>query len=186
MALVKTRMTLQEFLARPERKPALEFEDGVITQKVSPDLWHSALQAGLVEFINGYARPRRLARAFPELRTAWTNTSRVPDVSVYSWDRIRRDADGRLVFARWYEPPDVVIEIVSPGQRTNAMIRRLPSFVEAGVRAAVSVDPDRSSVLVVRPGGDVVTLRLGDTLDLSDVIPGLQLGVQALFDALRD
>ena len=34
MALTEPRMTLEEFLALPEREPALEFEDGVVTQKV--------------------------------------------------------------------------------------------------------------------------------------------------------
>jgi Uma2 family endonuclease len=147
---------------------------------------HAALQAVLVELIDGFARPRKLARAFPELRTAWTRISRVPDVSIYTWERMPRDAEGKLIFTRVSEPPDIAIEILSPGQRTNAMIRRLLSFVDAGVRVAALVDPEEESVLVVRSDRMRVTLQRGDVLDLSDVIPGLQLDVESIFGALRD
>jgi Uma2 family endonuclease len=43
MTAVGTRMTLEQFLALRERKSALEFEDGEVTQKVSPKGPHSAL-----------------------------------------------------------------------------------------------------------------------------------------------
>ena len=69
-------MTLDEFLALPEEEPALEFgPDGRVTQKVSPKGKHSTLQGEFIELINGFARARRLALAFPELRTvfgAWS------------------------------------------------------------------------------------------------------------------
>jgi Uma2 family endonuclease len=186
MALTEPRMTLEEFLALPEREPALEFEDGVVTQKVSPNIWHSALQAAFVELINGYARPRKLARAFPELRTAHARASRVPDVAVYTWSRISREAGGGLAFKKTSEPPDIAIEILSPGQTANAMMRRLLSFVAAGTRVAVLADPDDRSLLTVRPGPEIAVLRVGETLDLGDVIPGLRIDLGVLFDALRD
>jgi Uma2 family endonuclease len=57
VAVAKKQMTLEEFLALPEEKPALELEDGVIARKVASDIWHRALQAELVSFIEGYLRP---------------------------------------------------------------------------------------------------------------------------------
>lgn len=36
MAVLNKRMTLDEFLALPEEEPALEYGEGVVTQKVSP------------------------------------------------------------------------------------------------------------------------------------------------------
>jgi Uma2 family endonuclease len=58
--------TLEEFLALPEVKPALEFEEGRIIQKVSPRGPHSVLQAELLEIFNRAGRPNKIARAFPE------------------------------------------------------------------------------------------------------------------------
>ena len=101
MAISQQPLTLEEFLKLPEKKPALEFEDGVVTQKVAPKGRHSALQFDLAERFNHFARPLRLARAFPELRTTFGGVSRVPDVAVYRWERIPRDAAGDVADDFW-------------------------------------------------------------------------------------
>jgi Uma2 family endonuclease len=41
MAIARQRPTLDTFLSLPEQKPALEYLDGEITQKMSPKLPHS-------------------------------------------------------------------------------------------------------------------------------------------------
>jgi len=83
MAITEQHMTLEAFLALPEKKPALEFEDGVVTQKVPPRGRHSRLQSTVPGRINPSDGPSHLAVAFPELRTTYAGYSRVPDVSVY-------------------------------------------------------------------------------------------------------
>jgi Uma2 family endonuclease len=185
VTLTRTRMTLEEFLALPEEEPALEFEDGEVTQKVSPKGRHSVLQGALFSFIDGAIRPRKLGRAFTELRASFAGMSRVPDIAVYAWDRIPRDENGEVV-DDFTEPPDIAIEIISPGQSVNRMLRRCLTFVANGVRAAVLVDPGDRSVVVVRPGNDIRVYDTDATLDLSDVIADLRLGVGELFAALRD
>jgi Uma2 family endonuclease len=177
-------MTLDEFLALPEEKPALEYQDGVITQKMAPNWDHGTLQVLIPERINIYARPRRLAFAFAELRTTdrAANASLVPDVSVYVWDRIERDREARRRGA--FTPPDIAIEIASPGQGRRRLIERCRGFVERGSRAAVLVDPQREDIVEVRPGGVQRRLRGSDVLDLDDVIPGLAIVVGELFAAL--
>ena len=78
-----TGISVEEFLALPEVKPALEYVEGSVTQKVSPKGRHSVLQASLTDTINRIARPNKLALAFPELRFSGMRHSEVPDVSVY-------------------------------------------------------------------------------------------------------
>jgi Uma2 family endonuclease len=184
MAITQQWLTLEAFLRRPERKPAFEYEDGMVTQKVAPRARHSALQGGFLEWINGYARPRRLARAFPELRVTFAGVSRAPAVSVFVWDRIPTDAAGDLA-DDVFEPPDVAIEIVSPRQGVNPLIRRCLWYVEHGVRVALLVDPADRSVIAFRPQGRTSALRGTDVIDLGDVIPGLQLVVAEVFASLR-
>jgi len=185
MATAHATMTLEQFLRLPERKPALEYDNGVVAQKVSPKGRHSALQSSLVEVFNRRIRPGKLGRAFTELRASYANLSRVPDIAVYRWDRIPRDDAGE-VCDDFFAPPDIAVEIRSPGQRLNALLRRLRSFVQAGARAAVLLDPARKVMTVVRPDGGVAELRAGDVLDLTDVVPGLRLDVTAVFDELKD
>jgi len=184
MTAVHTRMTLAEFLALPERKPALEYEDGVVTQKVSPKGRHSVLQLAAANQINEQTVPSRLARAFPELRATFSTLSRVPDVAVYRWDRIPRDEAGRVADDFW-EPPDIAVEIASPGQRRSRLIQRGRRLVDTGVKAAVLVEPSDESVPLIRPGEDAARFAAGDTIDLGDIIPGLRLDIAALFAALR-
>lgn len=183
MATTAKGLTLEEFLKLPEEKPALEYQDGMVVQKVSPQGKHSVLQSWFVQHIDRVGRPRKLACAFPELRTTFAGMSRVPDVAVYRWARIARDADGRVA-NEFREPPDLVVEIVSPEQSVNALVSRCVWFVTNGVAVALLVDPDDESILVFRPGQMPVTLRGDDPLDLGDILSGFQVTVAKIFAAL--
>ncbi|MCC7368897.1 MAG: Uma2 family endonuclease [Chloroflexi bacterium] len=68
MSIASEQMTLDEFLARYEHDPILEYAQGVVTEKMSPGWDHAAVQMTVGAAINAYARPRRLAFAFSELR----------------------------------------------------------------------------------------------------------------------
>ena len=66
MAVLKKPITLEDFLELPERKPALEFVDGKVTQKVPPKARHSALQGMLCGLVNQLVFPDKQGLAFPE------------------------------------------------------------------------------------------------------------------------
>lgn len=183
MAITERRMTLQEFLDLPEEEVALEFEDGMVTQKVPPMGKHSSLQVEFTELVNRFTRPKRLARAFTELRTTFGGLSRVPDVSVYLWERIPLDDAGRIE-NHFTEPPDIVAEIVSPGQGVNQLVARCLWYVEHGVQIALLLDPSHESVLLFRPDHTTTALFKGDTIDLTEVLPGFTVTVQQIFDSL--
>src|SRR5438132_3399405 len=131
MATLPKHLTLEEFLALPEEKPALEYIDGKVTQKVPPLGMHAVLQVGLCALFNRSGMPGKLWIALSELRTTYAGQSRVPDVAVYLWERIPRGERGR-VGDDFFVPPDVAIEIISPGQRVNQMVERCVWFVANG------------------------------------------------------
>ncbi len=176
--------TLEEFLDLPEKKPALEFEEGRVTQKVSPKGKHSATQGDFVQIFDRFARPRKLARAFPELRVSFAGVSRVPDVSLYRWERIPLDERGEIA-DEFSEPPDLVVEIVSPKQTVNTLIRRCLWYVAHGVMIALLVDPRDRSIILFRPDGLPLALRGDDQLPLDDVLPRIKLSVADVFASLQ-
>ena len=184
MAVIEQPVTLEEFLKLPEKKPALEYEDGRVTQKVSPKGQHSLLQASLVASLNAFLRPRGIAVAFTELRATYAGRSLVPDVSVYRWERIPRNETGEVA-DDFLQPPDIAIEIVSPQQSVNRLIRRCTRFNDDGVDVALLVDPSDRSVMLFRPGARPQSLSGDDAVNLTDVLPGLQLTVRDLFDSLK-
>jgi Uma2 family endonuclease len=185
MAIARKALTLEEFLRLPEEKPALEYEDGRITQKVSPRLPHAALQFEIASLFNQALRPTRTARAFTELRTTFTGRSRVPDVSVYHWDRIPRDDTGALAFDNVMIPPDVAIEIRSPEQTIASQLRRCRDYVDQGVAMAIMVAPEANRLWVFRPQQPELELAADDPIDFEDVFPGFKLTSAEIFAALR-
>jgi len=124
------------------------------------------------------------AYAFPELRSTFAGSSRVPDISVFRWERIPRDETGKLLNV-FLEPPDIVFEIVSPQQSANALIQRCLWFVANGVHIALLVDPDDESVIAFRAGGSLTVWRGRDRIDLGEMAPDFELTVDALFASLH-
>ncbi len=184
MTVTSETLTLEQFMELPEEKPPLEYFEGSVAAKMSPKLQHSALQSELVQRINRYAQPGKLARAFTELRTTFAGASCVPDVAVYRWERIPRDSSGELV-NDVFEPPDAAIEIVSPGQSTSSVVRRCLWYVEHGVQLALAVDPADKSVLVIRPDGRINACHAGNRIELAELLPEFELTAEDLFACLR-
>ena len=177
-------MSLEQFLELPERKPYLEYEDGVVTQKMSPKGEHSTLEGGLVELVNRQCSPGKVARAFPELRVTLGGRSFVPDVSVYRWGRIERKPNGEVA-TDFTTPPDVAIEILSPRQSVTKLVARCARYVANGVGAALLVDEKDRIILAFRPGQPPLALRGDDAIPLGDVLPGFQATVRQVFDTLK-
>lgn len=183
MAIPQRQLSLDEFLRLPEHKPALEYLDGVVTQKVSPKTSHSGCQAEVVERFNRHLRPSKLGFAFPELRMTFGGRSLVPDVAVFRWERIPRGPSG-AVLEDVLAPPDVVVEIATPGQTLVALNRRCAWYVANGVRVVLLVRPRTCSVTVFRQNVEPVIAREEVRVDLGDVFPGLSFTVRELFEAL--
>jgi Uma2 family endonuclease len=68
MTIATSNVTLTEFLAMPETKPASEDTNGAIYQKPMPKTRHSQLQSRLIRAINEVTEAQQIAYAFPELR----------------------------------------------------------------------------------------------------------------------
>jgi Uma2 family endonuclease len=185
MIISSRHLSLDEFLLLPEQKPELEFEpDGTVVQKVSPKGQHSRLQLVLCDRVNRFAEPSRLALAFPELRVVFGGAAYVPDVSVYRWARIPHTTDGRVA-NDFPLPPDVAIEIVSPEQSANALVRRCVWYVANDVEVALLVDPADESVLLFGHRAPPRAIRGTERIDLDTVLPGFELTADELFASLR-
>lgn len=184
MAIAGQRMTLEEFLKLPEEEPPLEFLYGEVTQKVSPKWFHSATQTRLLVRLEVFCVPRKLGRAFSELRTTYEDISTIPDVVYFVQERIPYDADGNLP-PEALLAPDIAVEVVSPDQSVTDLVVRCLWYVANGVKIALLIDPDRRSVILFRPGREPIAVQDTGTLDLGDVIPGFALDVADLFSALQ-
>jgi Uma2 family endonuclease len=182
-APVKPQLTLEQFLALPETKPYSEYLDGKIEQKPMPQGEHSTLQIRLGTTINQIALPQKLAHAFTELRCNIEGRSFVPDISVFTWERISKTATGRIA-NRIDTYPDWVIEILSPEQSANKVIKKIMACLQAGTQLAWLVDPEDESVLIFRSQQFPEMKSEGDRLPVLEQLSALDLSVADLFSWL--
>lgn len=146
----KPNITLEEFLEYPETKPYSEYLNGKIEQKPMPQGQHSVLQGPLVSLINEVALANKVAYALPELQCNFAGVSIVPDISVFTWERIPKNEQGKIA-NRFETYPDWVIEILSPEQSANKVIRKIMFCLEQGTQLGWLIDPDDESIMILKP-----------------------------------
>jgi Uma2 family endonuclease len=184
MAVTPKRMSLAEFLKLSEVKPALELRQGSVSQKVPPSGPHSAIQIWFGAQVYNLAELHERAQAFTEARVILGNDTYVPDVVVYLWERVPEDEDGNLPFY-FTTPPDLAVEILSPGQTVHTQHERGRELVAHGVRVVLFANPERRTVHLIRAITEVGPLHEGDTVDITDVLPKFELTVSDLFARIR-
>jgi Uma2 family endonuclease len=141
--VIVTDWTLEEFLRLPETKPALEYEAGKVSQKVSPTTDHSVLQKHLVKLFDALD----VGQAFPELRTVLPTASKVPDVAFYVTAELPISPTRRwLRYPEW--APTVAIEIASPGQDLDELRDKCRFYVREGSRLAILALPETETLWV--------------------------------------
>jgi Uma2 family endonuclease len=148
--LTKPLTTLEEFLKLPETEPASEYIDNQIIQKPMPQGEHSVIQTELCPAINGVLKPKRIGRAFSELRCTFGGRSIVPDVSIFVWDRIPRKENGGVANA-FNLAPDWTIEILSPDQSQTKVTKNILHCLHHGTQLGWLIDPGDQTVLIFMP-----------------------------------
>ena len=98
-----------------------------------------------------------------------------PDVSFVSQDRIRLSPEG------YFEgPPDLAIEVLSPGDRKGKVEYKLSLWLEFGATSVWLVNPRKRTVEIIASTGERRTLHETDEL-VDDTIPGFRVPVSEIF-----
>ena len=179
-----SKLTLMEFLELAEIKPEQEYLAGEIFQKPMPQGEHSVLQAGLVTEIDRVGKPPKLACAFPELRCTFAGSSIVPDVAVFEWQNIPLKPNGRIT-NKFEISPDWIIEILSPAQSANRVIRKISFCLSQGTKLGWLIDPEDESVVIFEPNSTPVVKSDNDILLVLEVLESWQLSAADLFSWLN-
>jgi Uma2 family endonuclease len=175
--------TLEEFLKLPETKPASEYIDGQISQKPMPQGQHSTLQIELASAINQAGKVKKLAYAFTELRCTFAGRSIVPDIAVFEWQRIPLDKNSRIA-NRFEIAPDWTIEILSPEQSANKVIRKIIFCLKNGTKLGYLIDTDDESITVFQPSQLPEVKEKQDILPVLNILQNWQLTVEDVFNWL--
>jgi Uma2 family endonuclease len=178
-------LTLAEFLALPDTKPASEYSRGTVIQKPMPQGKHSRLQTRLAQAINHIAEEKKIALALSELRCTFGGRSIVPDVAVLHWGNLPKDEDGEIA-DRVERSPDWIIEIVSPNQSTTLVMEKIIFCLHHGTELGWLIDPHAKSITVLHSGLPMMFFADSDEpLIALKALPDWQLSAQAVFNWLK-
>jgi Uma2 family endonuclease len=114
------------------------------------------------------------------------NLVRLPDVFFIRWDSVDdTDEIENPVGACLETPPDLVVEVLSPGNTPKEMETKLQEYARAGVELVWYVDPERDEVDVYPKGNAkrMKTLGADGTLDGGEILPGFTLPVSKIFQS---
>jgi Uma2 family endonuclease len=160
-------------------KPAIESIRGRWYQKMSPRTRHSFLQFRMAKLLE------RWAGEGAQIGTEWRfflvreepPSSLVPDVAWVAEGRLpdeAGDARERPVLA-----PDIVVEILSPGDRKRLLETKIGLYFAHGSSLVIVVDPNKRSVRMCERDRDQTCVA--GTIARSTAYPTLGIDVDALF-----
>ena len=179
------QITLEEFLALPDTKPASEYINGEIIQKPMPQGQHSIIQKKLLFAIDPILSEAGIAQAFPELRCTFGGRSIVPNVVVFEEAKIAYDVNGDIENV-FNIPPDWTIEILSPDQSTTKVLKNINHCLAYGTQMGWLIDPKERSIFVM---GIDRTFQIIDepsiTLPVPEFAKEIQLTVEQLFSWIK-
>src|SRR6266571_4243851 len=167
-------MTAAELLQIPDKHA--ELVRGALVVREPPGLRHGRIALEIAEALAAHVRANQLGRVYVESGfklMSNPDTVRGPDVAFVSESRLPEpEPVGYPALA-----PDLVVEILSPGDRPGEVLARVGDWLSAGTRLVWVVDPTARVARVYRDDGSEQILTADQTLDGEDVVPGFSCGL---------
>ena len=175
-------MSLEEFERLPDNGMRHELNKGELVRMPPAKLGHIRMAKKIARVLEQYAEPARLGEVFIEagfrLSAIHPPTFRQPDVSLVSSDRVRTTGDDQ----HFEGAPELVVEIVSPGNTAADLEEKVDQYLAAGARAVWVVYPRLRRVHVHRADGTITAHGVNQQLTAEDILPGVSIPVASLFD----
>jgi Uma2 family endonuclease len=136
-------VTALEFAKLPEQRAPIELIGGEITVSPSPTVEHHDIVAVLREYLGSAARARGLGLWYQAPLDLFVTAYDVfqPDLMLFALDQLpgKRELPIEKI-------PLIVIEVLSPGNRANDLIKKLPRYASRGISEYWVVDPVQQSI----------------------------------------
>jgi Uma2 family endonuclease len=178
--VIKSRTTLEEYLALPDVKPYVELMDGEVFEKPMANRRHGRIVAYLIHLLQTYLDRTQEADVETEVRHHETDDDWVflPDVSVTLRSRTMANPqmEGLVTVL-----PDLAIEVLSPDDRPGRLHRRIEHYMRSGVPLLWVVDPDEERVTIWRPGQPMSSASAPEKLSAEPVLQSFELDLEAMF-----
>ncbi len=180
-------MPLDEFIRQYDEAP-FELVNGERIPLMPPVAEHGEIIRILLRLLFGYEAINPNIVVYTEMpviqedKPNWVKGARVPDLMIY--DKARLDDYKQRVLDWKKKPfvliPDVCVEVISANDGYVDVEDKVDGYLRDGVRLVWVFNP-RNETITVRTTDSIALLKVDDTLDGGDVLPGFSAPVQALF-----
>lgn len=182
MSVVQQIVTADDLLHMPDDGFRYELVRGELRKMAPAGEEHSLITMDVASSLRQHVRAHNLGRVYAaetgfKISTK-PDTVRAPDVAFVRRERI--EATG-VVKGYREGAPDLVVEVISPGDLYTEVEDKVADWLDAGTRMVIVVNPRKRSVKMYRASSDIKLLNENDTLDGGDVVPGWTLPVRELF-----
>jgi len=169
-------------------KPAIEWINGRPVQKLMPTDLHGILQLAFAKFIEAWAKiyERRRGKVITEWRfiippNSYNTESLVPDVAYLSnyFDLPKSERTYPRI------PPEIAVEILSPGDDATEVESRRKFFLWWGVKLVLIADAEQRTVEYHESEEYFGKLNENDTFT-SAVFPTLSIPLKPIFAELDE
>lgn len=173
-------MTAEELLKLNDRSHRYELIKGELLTMSPAGDEHGAVTMNLSLLLCNYVKANNLGGC----RSADTgfklesdpDTVLAPDIAF-----IARDRAGTRVSGFRPGPPDLAVEVISPGDTKPEVDRKTALWLELGARSVWNVNPRRRTVEVNRANGEKRLFHEADEL-VDDTVPGFRVKVSEIFN----
>lgn len=172
-----------EIAQRPENADKrLELIDGVIVEMASSSQKNTVIAMRIGYFFNAFVIPRDLGYVSGADGGYTINERNAfqPDVGL-----ILKDRHPVLEGVEFPIPPDLAVEVISPSESSNDVLKKVQRYIGAGTKRVWTVYPEDQEVYVwmrAEDGGlHMQPFGIDDSLDGGDVLLGFKLNVNDIF-----
>jgi Uma2 family endonuclease len=167
-----TRPMTADDLLKPDVPEHAELVRGVLVVREPPGFRHGEITVRLASALMIHVDAHNLGRVVGgdagfKLQSD-PDTVRGADIAFVTWERLpQRSPVG-------FPPlgPDLVVEVLSPGDRPGEVLAKVGDWLEAGARLVWVIDPERQIARVYRQDGSESSITADGQLDGEDVLPG--------------
>ncbi|QIN78732.1 Uma2 family endonuclease [Rubrobacter marinus] len=182
MTVAQRPVTAEELLTMPEDGVRRELVEGEVREMTPAGNVHGRIILNITTPLDRYVRDNGLGLMFAA-ETGFKiasnpDTVRAPDASFVRRERVEEVGE---VEGYWPGAPDLVVEVVSPNDSYAGVEEEVASWLEAGARAVVVVEPRTRTVSVRSSRTEIRVLTEGDVLDVGSVVPGFSMPVADVF-----
>ena len=182
MATTSTRLTYNDLMAIPTEREGDRHEliDGELIVTPSPAPIHQIVSRNLFRLLDRHVEAGDLGSVlYAPLDIRFTRHDvLIPDIIFIARDRLQIIGDVAIV-----APPDLVVEILSPGTRRRDLKIKRALYARFGVQEFWIVDPYERSVQVLTRAGDAYeAIPLAEDRTIrSRVLPHIHMTLAMIF-----